>query len=79
MAQAVRASSAVENWQSIVRPHVAVHRALSAGLLALLAVWRHHQVAPRGLHKGLSPFQRTGSTSSDTYWLAALGSAAFAV
>lgn len=35
---AVRASSVVENWHSIVRPHLAVHRSLSAGLLALLAV-----------------------------------------
>jgi hypothetical protein len=72
-AQAVRASSAVENWHSIVRPHLAVHRTLSAGMLALLAVWRNHQIAPRGLHEGLSPLQRTGSTSSDTHWLAALG------
>src|SRR6266702_1175234 len=32
--RAVRASSAVENWHSIVRPHLAVHRSLSAGLLA---------------------------------------------
>ncbi len=71
--QAVRASSAVENWHSIVRPHLAVHRTLSAGMLALLAVWRNHQIAPRGLHEGLSPLQRTGSTSSDTHWLAALG------
>jgi hypothetical protein len=30
--QAVRASRAVENWQSIVRPHLAVHRTLSAAL-----------------------------------------------
>lgn len=72
-AQAVRASSAVENWHSIIRPHLAVHRTLSAGMLALLAVWRNHQIAPRGLHEGLSPLQRTGSTSSDPHWLAALG------
>lgn len=70
---AVRARSAVEQWQSIVRPHVAVHRTLSAGMLCLLAVWHHHRIAPRGLHEGLSPFQRTGSTSSDLHWLAALG------
>jgi hypothetical protein len=71
--QAVRASSAVENWHSIVRPHLAVHRTLSAGMLALLAVKQNHQVAPRGLHEGLSPLQRTGSISSDIHWLAALG------
>lgn len=71
--QAVRASSAVENWHSIVRPHLAVHRKLSAGMLALLAVKQNYQIAPRGLHAGLSPLQRTRSTSSDIHWLAALG------
>ena len=71
--QAVRASSAVENWHSIVRPHLAVHRTLSAGMLALLAVKHNHQVAPRGLQEGLSPLQRTGSISSDIHWLTALG------
>jgi|SRR3989440_1432811 len=76
--QAVRASSAVENWHSIVRPHLAVHRTLSAGMLALLAVWHNHRIAPRGLHEGLSPLQRTGSTSSANHWLAALGYSALA-
>lgn len=76
--QAVRASSAVENWHSIIRPHLAVHRTLSAGMLAVLAVWHNHRIAPRGLHEGLSPLQRTGSTSSDTTWLAALGYSALA-
>jgi hypothetical protein len=71
--QAVRASRAVENWQSILRPHVAVHRKLSAGMLALLAVWHNHRIAPRGLHEGLSPFQRTDASSSNRHWLAALG------
>jgi hypothetical protein len=76
--QAVRASSAVENWHSIVRPHLAAHRTLSAGMLALLAVWHNHRIAPRGLHEGLSPLQRTGSTSSENYWLVALGYSALA-
>lgn len=70
---AVRASSAVENWHSIVRPHLAVHRKLSAGMLALLAVCHNHQVAPRGLHEGLSPLQRTGYPEPQTDWLVALG------
>src|SRR5258708_5153798 len=76
--QAVRASSAVENWQSIVRPHLAAHRKLSAGLLSLLAVWHNHRIAPRGPHEGLSPLQRTDSTSSTHHLLAALGYAALA-
>ncbi len=69
----VRGSLAVENWHSIVRPHLAVHRTLSAGMLALLAVWHNHHVAPRGLHEGLSPLQRTGTLQSETDWLLALG------
>ena len=70
---AVRASSAVENWHSIVRPHLAVHRSLSAGLLALLAVWHNHRVAPRGVHEGLSPLQRSGQIKESAEWLVALG------
>lgn len=71
--QAVRASSAVENWHSIVRPHLAVHRSLSAGFLALLAVWHNHRVAPRGEHKGQSPLQRGGMANAPTDWLLVLG------
>jgi len=71
--QAVRASSAVENWHSIVRPHLAVHRTLSAGLLARLSVWHNYQVAPRGLHMGMSPLQRSGIIHQETDWLLVLG------
>lgn len=77
--QAVRASSAVENWHSILRPHLAVHRTLSAGMLSLLAVWHNHRIAPRGLHEGVSPLQRTGSTTDNVHWLAALGYSPVAV
>ncbi len=73
---AVRASSVVENWHSIVRPHLAVHRVLSAGLLALLAVWHNHRVAPRGVHAGLSPLQRGGLKHPPADWLEVLGYAA---
>ena len=74
--QVVRASSVVENWHSIVRPHLAVHRSLSAGMLALLAVWHNHRVAPRGLHRGLSPLQRSGLPQPTVDWLEVLGYAA---
>ena len=74
--QAVRASSVVENWHSIVRPHLAVHRSLSAGMLARLSVWHNHRVAPRGLHKGLSPLQRSGFPQPTVDWLEVLGYAA---
>jgi len=70
--QAVRASSLVENWHSVLRPHLAVHRTLSPGRLALLAVWHNHRVAPRGSHAGTSPLQRSG-LAAPTDWLVALG------
>jgi hypothetical protein len=70
---AARASSAVEGWHSIVRPHLAVHRTLSAGLLALLAVWHNHRVFSRGAHRGASPLQLSGMAEAPTDWLVALG------
>jgi transposase-like protein len=70
---AVRASSAVENWHSILRPHLAVHRTLSAGLLAVLAVWHNHRVFTRGVHCGQSPLQLSGMIDAPTDWLVALG------
>lgn len=69
----VRASSVVENWHSILRPYLAVHRQLSTGLLAVLAVWHNHRVAPRGLHQGQSPLQRSGFSDLSSDWLVALG------
>jgi hypothetical protein len=71
--QTVRASSCVENWHSVLRPFLAVHRSLSAGMLALLAVWHNHRVAPRGDHQGQSPLQRSGLQKQPTDWLGALG------
>lgn len=68
-----RASSAVENWHSILRPHLAVHRRLSPGLLALLAVWHTHRVFARGVHKGVSPLHLSGMLDAPTDWLVALG------
>jgi hypothetical protein len=71
--QAVRSSSAVENWHSILRPFIAVHRHLSAHMLAILAVWHNHRVASRGRNLGQSPLTRTGLAKQSTDWLAALG------
>jgi hypothetical protein len=70
---AVRASSAVENWHSVLRPYLAVHRTLSTGMLALLVVWHTHRMAPRGLHRGQSPLMRSGLTPVSLDWLEALG------
>jgi hypothetical protein len=69
----VRASSAVETWHSFLRPHLAVQRTLSPGLLALLAVYDNHHVATRGLHAGQSPLQRSGLPDAPADWLDALG------
>jgi hypothetical protein len=71
--RAARASSAVEGWHSILRPHLAVHRTLSAGLLALVAVWHNHRVFPRGIHRGSSPLQLSGMPEAPSDWLVALG------
>jgi hypothetical protein len=71
--RALRASSAAENWHSILRPHLAAHRTLSPGLLALLAVRHNHRVFTRGLHAGFSPLQLSGLPNAPTDWLVALG------
>lgn len=71
--RAVRASSAVETWHSVLRPHLAVHRTLPPGLLALLACWHNHRVFPRGLHAGASPLHLSGLPAAPTDWLVALG------
>jgi len=70
---AARSSSAAETWHSVLRPHLAVHRTLSPGLLAVLAVWHNHRVAPRGLDQGRSPLQVSGVLDAPTDWLVALG------
>ena len=70
---AVWVSSAVERWHSIMRPHLAVRRTMSTGMLALLAVWQNHRVFPRGVHKGMNPLHLSGMTDAPTDWLVALG------
>ncbi len=72
-AGAARASSAAENWHSILRPHLAVHRELSAGHVALLGVWHNHRIFARGAHAGQSPLALSGVTGAPTDWLVALG------
>jgi hypothetical protein len=70
---AVRVSSAVERWHSILRVHLAVDRTLTSGMLALLAVWHNHRVFRRGVHKGKSPLHLSGMLNAPTDWLVALG------
>lgn len=71
--EAVRVSSAVERWHSIMRPHLAVRRSLTMGMLALLAVWHNHRVFSRGIHKGKSPLHLSGIVDAPSDWLVALG------
>ncbi len=70
---AVRVSTAVERWHSILRMHLTVHRTLSPGRLALLVVWHNHRVFTRGVHKGQNPLQLSGIADAPTDWLVALG------
>ena len=70
---AVRESLAVENWHSVLRPYLAVHRTLSTGMLARLSVWHNHRVAKPGLHQGQSPLMRSGMTPVSNDWLVTLG------
>lgn len=70
---ATRASSPAETWHSLLRPHLAVHRTLSPGMLALIAVWHNHRMLPRGLHKGQTPLQVCGVPDAPVGWPAALG------
>jgi hypothetical protein len=72
-ADAVRVSTAVERWHSILRVHLTVHRTMSPGRLALLAVWHNHRVFSRGVHKGQSPLHLSGMRDAPTDWLVALG------
>jgi hypothetical protein len=66
--EAVRSSSGVENWHSILRPFSARHRHLSASQLALLAVWHNHHIAARGLHKGESHALLRWQSNPPTGW-----------
>lgn len=71
--QAVRVSSAVERYHSILRPHLTVHRTFSNGMLALLAVWHNHRVFTRGKNKGKNPLHLSGIPDAPSDWLVALG------
>jgi hypothetical protein len=71
--RAVRTTSLAESWHALLRAHVAVHRGLTPGVLALLAVWHNHRVVPRGKHAGTSSLHRSGLSDAPTDWLTALG------
>jgi hypothetical protein len=70
---ATRASSPAETWHSLLRPHLAVHRTLSPGLMALVAVRHNHRLLPRGVHRGRTPLQVCGVPDAPVGWQTALG------
>ena len=65
--QVVRASSAVECFNSFLRPYISVKKHLSAGFLALIALyWNTHPLAQRG-HK--PPLELAGVDLGDDDWV----------
>jgi hypothetical protein len=72
-ANRARVSRAVERGHSIQRPQLAVHRTLTRGRLALLAVWHNHRMFTRGPHQGQSPLPLSGMVDAPADWLVALG------
>jgi len=67
-----RGSSLVECINSLLRPHLLVHRGADQGLLDLLACYLNHRVFSRGKRQGKSPLQLAGLTDADD-WLVSVG------
>jgi hypothetical protein len=70
-----RGSSLVECINSLLRPHLLVHRGADQGLLDLLACYFNHRVFARGKRRGKSPLQLAQLAGSDD-WLVTIGFAA---
>lgn len=67
-----RGSSLVECINSLLRPHLLVHRGADQGLLDLLACYLNHRVFSRGKRQGKSPLQWAGLPEAGD-WLVAIG------
>lgn len=67
-----RGSSLVECVNSLLRPHLLVHRGADQGLLDLLACSLDHRVFSRGKRRGQSPLQLAGLPDSGD-WLVTIG------
>lgn len=67
-----RGSSLVECINSLLRPHLLVHRGADQGLLDLLACYLNHRVFSRGKRRGKSPLQLAGVAGSED-WLVTIG------
>jgi hypothetical protein len=68
-----RASSLIENLNSLLRPYLFVHKGVSQGFLELFTAWRNlRSTTWWGKHKGRSPYEvMTGHKVGD--WLGMLG------
>ncbi|HKQ78912.1 MAG TPA: hypothetical protein VJ810_34755 [Blastocatellia bacterium] len=65
--QVVRASSAVECFNSLLRPYVAVKKHLSQGFLALIALY--HNTRPLSQRGNRSPLELAGVDLGDDDWV----------
>ncbi len=67
LASVIRASSAVECFNSLLRPYVSVKKHLPQGFLALLALyWNTRPLRQRG---GQTPFQASGVDLGSPDWI----------
>ena len=67
-----RASSAVENFNALLRPYLHVHKRVSQGFLDLFMAWRNLRTRPMGKHRGTSAYELlTGEKVDD--WLTMIG------
>jgi len=67
-----RASSAIENFNALLRPYLHVHKRVSQGFLELFMAWRNLRTRPMGKHRGTSAYELlTGRKVDD--WLTMLG------
>lgn len=67
-----RGSSLVECINSLLRPHLLVHRGADQGLLDLLACYLNHHVFSRGKRRDKSPLQLAEVAGSED-WLVTVG------
>jgi hypothetical protein len=65
--QVIRASSAVECFNSLLRPYVSVKKHLSQGFLALIALY--HNTRPLKQRGHQTPLQRAGVDLGDEDWI----------
>jgi len=67
-----RASSAIENFNALLRPYLHVHKRVSQGFLELFMAWRNLRTRPMGKHRGTSAYELLTERKVDD-WLTLLG------